>query len=76
VLDRPGVLSAIAGALGQRGISIASVVQPERHESRAVPVVIMTHHAPEAALRTALEEIDQQDAVQDETRVIRIEREI
>jgi homoserine dehydrogenase len=76
VLDRPGVLAAIAGALGERGISIASVVQPERHESRAVPVVIMTHRAREAALRKALEEIDQQGAVQDETRVIRIEREI
>jgi len=76
VLDRPGVLSAIAGALGSRGISIASVVQPDRHESRAVPVVIMTHRAREAALRVALEEIDQLDAVQDETRVIRIEREI
>jgi homoserine dehydrogenase len=76
VLDRPGVLSSIAGALGDQGISIASVVQPERHESRAVPVVIMTHHAREAALRIALEEIDQGEAVQDATRVIRIEREI
>jgi len=30
--DRPGVLARLVGAIGQRGISIASIVQPERHQ--------------------------------------------
>ena len=76
VLDRPGVLAGITGALGAQGISIASLVQPERHESEAVPVVIMTHAAKEAALRRALAEIARAGEVSAPTQMIRIEREI
>ena len=74
VLDRPGVLAGITSALGARGISIASVLQPERHESEAVPIVIMTHVAKEAALREALAEIGRSGEVNAEPQVIRIER--
>jgi homoserine dehydrogenase len=76
VLDRPGVLSRIAGALGERGISIASVVQPERHEREAVPIVVTTHLAKEGSLVAALGEIDRMPDVTAPTRVIRIEREL
>ena len=75
-LDRPGVLSHIAGALGQQGISIASLLQLERHASEAVPVVMMTHPAKEAALRTALAEISRMGDVTAPTQVIPVEREI
>ena len=75
-LDRPGVLSRITGALGTRGISIASVLQLGRSASEAVPVVLMTHRAKESALREALAEIDRMGEVTAPTRVIRIEREI
>ena len=34
VLDRPGVLAGITGALGEPGISIASLLQPERQRVR------------------------------------------
>jgi homoserine dehydrogenase len=76
VVDRPNVLAHIAGALGARGISIASVVQPERHASEAVPVVIVTHLAKESSLREALAEIDQLGDVTLPSQAIRIEREI
>jgi homoserine dehydrogenase len=76
VMDRPGVLAHITGALGEQGISIASVLQPERHESEAVPVVIMTHTAKEAALRQALVQIAQAGEVTASPQVIRIEREL
>ena len=48
-LDKPGVLAAIAGALGNHGISIESMVQTTHQASDAapVPIVIMTHEARE-----------------------------
>ncbi|MBW2280958.1 MAG: homoserine dehydrogenase [Deltaproteobacteria bacterium] len=75
-LDRPGVLATITGALARHGISISSVVQPERHESRAVPVVIMTHSAPERELREALEEAARLEDITAAPRVIRVERDL
>jgi homoserine dehydrogenase len=58
--DRPGVLSEIAGVLGRHKISIASVIQHETQgeANGAVPLVIMTHAAPEGAMSGALGEID------------------
>jgi homoserine dehydrogenase len=75
-LDRPGVLSRITGALGARGISIASVLQLSRSALEAVPVVLTTHTAKEAALRETLVEIDRMGDVTAPTQLIRIEREI
>ena len=76
VPDRPGVLALITGALAARGISIASVLQPERHTTEAVPVVIMTHSAKRAALRQALAEIGSAGEVSASPQVLRIEREL
>jgi len=59
--DHPGVLAEIAGKLGKRKISIASVIQHEPQEAgnqNIVPLVIMTHAASEGAARRAVEEID------------------
>ena len=75
-VDRPGVLSRIAGALGEQGVSIASVLQMDRDVLEAVPVVMMTHPAKDAALRVALREIDRIGDVTAPTQVIPIEREI
>ena len=71
--DRPGVLSKIAGILGKHGISIESVHQKGRDVVGAVPIVMIIHEAQEAAVRMALSEIDQLEAVKDETVLIRIE---
>lgn len=45
VEDQPGVLARIAGALGESGIGILSVIQPEGQEDGAVPLVLMIHDA-------------------------------
>jgi homoserine dehydrogenase len=72
-LDRPGVLSKIAGILGSRHISIASVIQKGRHIGGTVPIVMLTHEARESDVRSALVEMDQLDVVQPPTHIIRIE---
>jgi len=73
VVDKPGVLSKIAGALGAHSISISSVIQKGRKEESAVPIVIVTHHARESDMRAALAETDRLPVVLDRTRMIRIE---
>jgi homoserine dehydrogenase len=72
VMDKPGVLSRIAGVLGRHAISILSVLQKGRGES-AVPIFIVTHRAKESNMRAALAEVDQLPDVLDRTRLIRIE---
>ena len=71
--DRPGVLSKISGILGKHQISIKSVHQKGRDLVGAVPIVMITHEAKEAAVRMALSEIDQLDVVKDKSVLIRIE---
>jgi len=74
--EQAGVLATVAGILAQHGISIASVHQPLRHSSSAVPIVMMTHPTKESALRSALIQIEELREVTQPTQVIRIEREI
>ena len=71
--DRPGVLSQVAGILGRHAISIASVIQKERHHVAAVPVVMMTHEAVERNMRAALAEIDRLPVVAGRTVMLRVE---
>ncbi|HEU5360784.1 MAG TPA: homoserine dehydrogenase [Candidatus Deferrimicrobiaceae bacterium] len=73
VVDKPGVLSKIAGILGAHQISISSVIQKGRKQESAVPIFIVTHHAKEKDMRAALEETDRLPVVLDRTRMIRIE---
>ncbi len=73
VLDRPGVLSKIAGVLGHYGISISSVLQQGRKEGQTVPVVIMTHMAKERDIQNALREINPMPYISEPTTLIRVE---
>lgn len=73
VLDRPGVLSKIAGVLGHYGISISSVLQQGRKEGQTVPVVIMTHMAKERDIQSALREINPMPYISEPTMLIRVE---
>jgi homoserine dehydrogenase len=75
-VDQPGVLSQISGCLGRHGISIQSMIQPERHEIDSVPIVIMTHAAQEAGITQALTEIEQLDVISQPTRLIRVENDL
>jgi homoserine dehydrogenase len=67
VEDHPGVLGEIASILGRHQISIASVIQKEpdgEGELTHVPLVIMTHDAPEGAAARAVAEIDSLPSIQ------------
>ena len=72
-LDKPGVLSRVAGILGENDISIANVIQKGRGTREAVPVVIVTHEARERDMRTALTKIDRLRDVASATTMIRVE---
>jgi len=74
-LDQPGVLSKIAGILGNYGISIKTVHQKGRKTSGSVPIVMLTHLSKEADVRKALAEITALDIVGDAPVLIRIEDE-
>lgn len=73
VLDRPGVLSQIAGVLGRCGISISSVLQQGRKDGQTVPVVIKTHGAKERDVQASLHEIDRMGFISEPTTLIRVE---
>ena len=73
VIDAPGVLSKISGILGEHNISIASMIQPDRDDSGATPIVFLTHECCEGDVRQAITEIDQLDVVKNKVHFIRIE---
>jgi homoserine dehydrogenase len=73
VKDHPGVLSSISGILGQRGISISSVLQKGRKEGQTVPLVILTHRSLEQAVQSALQEINALPMVSEPTTLLRME---
>ena len=72
-MDKPGVLSKIAGALGANGISIEQMTQKGRSAGVSVPIVIMTHEAREADVCAALEAIDKLDIIKEKSNLIRVE---
>lgn len=58
--DRPGGMAEIATVLGNEGISIASLVQHDPHETHiggAVPVVVTTRPAQDRVVRSAVRKI-------------------
>jgi len=73
VQDRPGVISAVSGALAKERISLESMLQRGRSQSGDVPVVLTTHETEEAAMRRALGRIAKLKAVAAEPCLIRIE---
>ncbi len=74
-LDRPGVLSRIAGILGANDISIAAVIQKGRQKAGPVPIVMTTHKSKERDVQKAITEIDQLEIIHGKTILIRIEDE-
>lgn len=71
-VDKPGVLAAIAGALGKYNISIESMIQTGR-SGDYVPIVIITHEAAERDIIAALTEIDRFEMIKEKSNLIRIE---
>ena len=73
VEDRPGVFAKIAGILAKAKIGISSIIQPEGHDGATVPVILMIHDAPNAAMRRALAHIAKLGVVKGEPVMIRVE---
>lgn len=74
VEDRPGILGHITGVLGNKKISIKSVIQKGRQANGGeVSVVIMTHESREKDLLNALQEIEENKMVRNKTMFIRID---
>ena len=73
VVDQPGVIADVAAALRDEQVSMESMIQRGRAPGEAVPVVMTTHVAVEAAMRRALKRIEALDTVLEAPRMIRIE---
>jgi homoserine dehydrogenase len=73
VVDQPGVLAKISTIFAAAKIGIASVIQPEGHEGESVPLILMIHEAPNAAMRKALAKIAQLPIVKAKPVMFRVE---
>jgi homoserine dehydrogenase len=73
VVDRPGVLAKIAAVFAGAKIGISSVIQPEGHEGKSVPLILMLHDAPYAAMRKALVKIAKLPVVKARPVMFRVE---
>ena len=74
VVDRPGTFARIANLLGAAKIGISSIIQPEGHQGKSVPVILMIHDAPNRAMTAALKKISQLDVVKGSPVMIRVEQ--
>jgi homoserine dehydrogenase len=73
VADKPGTLAKIAAIFAVAKIGISSVIQPEGHEGESVPLILMIHDAPNAAMRKALAKIARLPVVKARPVMIRVE---
>ena len=85
VFDRPGAFAAIAGRMAEQDISLESIVQrrprtalpgldAQQDDGAPLPVVMITHQTTEAAIRTALQSIENDGNVEERPQMIRIEK--
>ncbi|MEZ4438024.1 MAG: homoserine dehydrogenase [Polyangiaceae bacterium] len=75
VLDEPGVIAAIAGRLGDAGVSIEQLVQdgPRPEPGEPATVVMLTHRAREGAVQAALGALREATFMVEPARLLRIE---
>jgi len=71
VADRAGVLSAVANVFAEHDVSIAAVRQQGRGVDASL--VIVTHAAPDAALRGTVDKLSRLDSVREVVSVMRVE---
>lgn len=74
VNDHPGVLASVTEILACHRISLEAVLQKERHETRTVPVVMLTHKTTEGNLQAAMQRIIALPSVEADPLILRIER--
>jgi homoserine dehydrogenase len=84
VMDKPGAMAGITKRMGDRNVSLESIVQrrprvpPSSGEAalaagRAAPVILVTHETTEKAIREALAAIESDGNVAERPQLIRIE---
>jgi homoserine dehydrogenase len=73
VVDTPGVLARIATIFGESKIGISSVIQPEGHEGKSVPLIFMLHYATNGAVLRALKKIGKLPVVKGAPVMLRVE---
>ena len=73
VVDRPGTLAKIAAIFGQSNIGISSVIQPEGHEGKSVPLIFMLHYATNGAVAGALKKIGKLPVIKGKPVMLRVE---
>ena len=73
VVDKPGVLAKVSAIFAGAKIGISSVIQPEGHEGKSVPLILMLHDAPNAAMRRALDKISKLPVVKAKPVMFRVE---
>jgi homoserine dehydrogenase len=84
VYDRPGAMAKIAGRMGERGVSLESIVQRRPRGAQPgidarpklgapTPVILITHETTEEAMRGALDAIHKDGQVDEKPQMIRIE---
>ncbi|MBL9153605.1 MAG: homoserine dehydrogenase [Verrucomicrobiales bacterium] len=71
--DEPGVLAQIARVLGDHGIGILSVIQPEDFDHEVAAIVLMLHYATFGTVRTALARLRELPCVREEPVLMRVE---
>jgi homoserine dehydrogenase len=71
VSDQPGVLAAVASAFAEHDISIQTVRQEGRGD--AATLVLVTHTAPDSALRATVDALSEQKFVRRAASVMRVE---
>ncbi len=74
VEDRPGVLAQIAGVLGEAGIGISSVIQPESDKPGPLTLVLMIHDAAYGQMRTAVAAIADLPCVRSEPALLQVDQ--
>jgi homoserine dehydrogenase len=73
VVDKPGVLAKISAILAASKIGISSLIQPPSDEGESVPLILMIHDAPNAAMQKALAKIAKLPVVKAPPVMIRVE---
>jgi homoserine dehydrogenase len=71
VADKPGVLSAVAAAFADHGVSIQTVRQEGRSDDAVL--VVVSHEATDAQLSSTVAHLRSMDIVRDVTSVMRVE---
>ncbi|HSI65203.1 MAG TPA: homoserine dehydrogenase [Candidatus Saccharimonadia bacterium] len=73
VEDTPGVLAQVAKVLGDRGIGISSVIQPEDDGSDTTSLILMLDDAALSTIREAIRALKELACVREEPSCMRVE---